>query len=39
MFGLGPATAKKGDHVVVLFDGETPFILRDLAWHQLTGEW
>lgn len=39
MFGLGPATAKMGDHVVVLFGGEAPFILRDLGWHQLVGEW
>ncbi|KAI1126731.1 heterokaryon incompatibility protein-domain-containing protein [Nemania abortiva] len=38
LFGLAPASARKGDHVVVLFGGKVPFIMRDFGLYQLIGE-
>ncbi|KAJ3572200.1 hypothetical protein NPX13_g5130 [Xylaria arbuscula] len=38
LFGLAPASARNGDHVVVLFGGKVPFILRDFGLHHLVGE-
>lgn len=39
MFGLGPAAARVGDRVVVLFGGRAPFIIRGTGWHHAIGEW
>ncbi|KAL7807969.1 HET domain-containing protein [Trichoderma aethiopicum] len=38
MFGLGPAAARVGDRVVVLFGGRAPFIIRGTRWHHAIGE-
>lgn len=39
LFGLAPASAQKGDRVVVLFGGKAPFVIRDFRWYQVIGEW
>ncbi|KAI1505146.1 heterokaryon incompatibility protein-domain-containing protein [Biscogniauxia marginata] len=38
LIGLAPASAQKGDHVVVLFGGKAPFIMRDFGLYHLVGE-
>lgn len=39
LLGLAPLWAKKGDHVVVLFGGRVPFILRKYhRWYHIVGE-
>ncbi|KAF4535920.1 Heterokaryon incompatibility protein [Lasiodiplodia theobromae] len=40
LFGLGPASARVADDVVVLFGGRAPFVLRpDCESHRVLGEW